>query len=274
MWLICKTTGSNFYRDDGFFLAMGLAFNLLLYFIPLILMMIALLGYTFLESSRAMTEVQSLVREFLPQSEHMFADNFAAIVAHRGLLGTVGWIFFLLFSSTLFGSARHVLNAVFKTPRRRTFLKGLRQDFLMMTITGILSILAIGAGILGSLVRAFGAETFPVLTPWLGLLSWATGKILGVVLLVSLFYIFYRYAPAQSLSPRGLIVGSLSATLLFVLLRLGFTLYVDFAQGALALYGVLSGLMFFFFWLYYASLVFILGAEIGYAVDQLHPSVV
>jgi len=121
---------------------------------------------------------------------------------------------------------------------------------------------------LGSLVRAFGAETFPVLAPWLGPVSWAAGIMVSVTLLASLFYIFYRYAPAQSLSPRGLVVGSLSATLLFVLLRWGFAWYVEFARDALALYGVLSGLMFFFFWLYYASLVFVLGAEVGYAVDQ------
>ena len=75
---------------------MGLAFDLLLYFIPLVLLMIVLLGYTFIESSGAMTEAQSLVRQLLPQSEHIFADNFAAIIAHRVLLGANGWIFFLL----------------------------------------------------------------------------------------------------------------------------------------------------------------------------------
>ncbi len=132
---------------------MGLAFNLLLYFIPLVLLMIALLGYTILESSRAMTEVQSFVGQLLPQSEHILADNFAAIVAHRGLLGATGWIFFLLFSSTLFGSARHVLNTVFKTPVRRTFVKGLLRDFLMMTLTAIIVVLAIGAGISGSIIQ-------------------------------------------------------------------------------------------------------------------------
>lgn len=271
MWFSIKTTASHFYHDNGFFLAMGLAFNLLLYFIPLVLLMIALLGYTFLESSRAMTEVQSFVGQLLPQSEHIFADNFAAIVAHRGLLGATGWIFFVLFSSTLFGSARHVLNTVFKTPVRRTFVKGLLRDFLMMTLTAIIVVLAIGAGILGSLARAFGADTFPLLAPLLGPVGWVAGKMVSLTLLAILFYIFYRYAPAQSLSPRALMIGSISATLLFVLLRWGFAWYVGFARDALALYGVVSGLMFFFFWLYYASLVFILGAEIGYAVDQIRP---
>ena len=34
MWLFLKTTGHNFFHDNGFFLAMGLAFNLLLYLYP------------------------------------------------------------------------------------------------------------------------------------------------------------------------------------------------------------------------------------------------
>jgi membrane protein len=133
-------------------------------------------------------------------------------------------------------------------------------------------ILAIGAGILLALARTFGAETLPVLAPMLEPLWWAVGRLLALALLASLFYIFYRYAPARSLSPKALLVASLSATFLFQLFRWGFGWYVAFAHEALALYGVLSGLMFFFFWLYYASLVFVLGAEIGYTVDQIGSS--
>ena len=107
---------------------MGLAFNLLLYFLPLILLLISVLGYTFLESEIAMVEVQSVVRQFLPHSEQAFADNLKAIISDRGLLGLVGFSFFLIFSSTLFGSVRHVLNisrpthvAVFFTASVTTF---------------------------------------------------------------------------------------------------------------------------------------------------------
>lgn len=59
---LLKNTGRNFFYDNGLFLAMGLAFNLLLYFIPLALLMIALLSYTVFDSERAMMEVQSVVR--------------------------------------------------------------------------------------------------------------------------------------------------------------------------------------------------------------------
>jgi membrane protein len=267
-WLFLKNTIYNFFRDNGFFLAMGLAFNLLLYFIPLALLMISLLGYTFLESERAMAEVQSVVRRFLPQSEQALADNLAAIVANRGRLGFVGSLFFFVFSSTLFGSVRHVLNIVFKAQQRRSFISGLFRDFVMMLITAILLMLAIGAGTFLALARTVGVERLPVAAPMLEFVWGLTGQLLALGLLASLFYVLYRYAPARRLSRGALLVASLSATILFELARWAFNWYVAFAYETLTLYGVLGGLMFFFFWLYYASLVFVLGAEIGFAYWQ------
>jgi membrane protein len=183
----------------------------------------------------------------------------------------VGSISFLVFSSTLFGSVRHVLNIVFKAQKRRSFIRGLFRDFLMMLITAILLMLSIGAGTLLALVRTLGIERLPLAAPMLEFVWGFTGKLIALGLLASLFYVFYCYAPARTLSRRALLMASLSATILFELARWGFAWYVTFAHEALALYGVLGGLMFFFFWLYDASLVFVLGAETGFACEQTRP---
>lgn len=248
---------------------MGLAFNLLLYFIPLGLLLISLLGYIFLDSERAMIEVHSLTRQFLPHSEQRFAENFKSIISHRGLLGLVGFCFFLVFSSTLFGSVRHVLNIVFRAQKKRTFLRGLLRDLFMMLITALLLLLSIGAGGLLALARTIGVERLPLLAPMVEMVWGFTGKLISLGLLTGLFYIFYRYAPARSLSRSATVVASLSATILFEFARWGFTWYVGFARETLTLYGALGGLMFFFFWLYYASVVFVLGAEVGFAYEQI-----
>jgi membrane protein len=265
---VLKETGLTFYQDNGFFLAMGLAFNLLLYFLPLILLLISVLGYTFLESERAMVEVQSVVRQFLPHSEQAFADNLNAIISNRGLLGLVGFFFFLIFSSTLFGSARHVLNQIFKADRRRGFFHGVGHDFLMMLITALLLVLGITVASLLALARAFGTEQLPMTTPVLEAFLSVVGKFFAWLFLFSIFYVFYRFAPARTLQRRSLLIASLSATILFELARWAFTWYVAFARDALAVYGALAGLMFFFFWLYYASIIFVLGAEIGLACER------
>jgi membrane protein len=268
-WRVLKITGETFFQNHGFFLAMGLAFNLLLYFIPLGLLLISLLGYTFLDSERAMVEVHSLTRQFLPHSEQRFAENFKSIISHRGLLGLVGFCFFLVFSSTLFGSVRHVLNIVFRAQKKRTFLRGLLRDLFMMLITALLLLLSIGAGGLLALARTIGVERLPLIAPMVEMVWGFTGKLISLGLLTGLFYVFYRYAPARSLSRSATVVASLSATILFEFARWGFTWYVGFARETLTLYGALGGLMFFFFWLYYASVVFVLGAEVGFAYEQI-----
>jgi membrane protein len=267
-WTIVRNTGQSFYQDNGFFLAMGLAFNLLLYFVPLILLMITILGYTVLESERAMREVQSVVRQFLPHSEQAIADNVEAIIGNRGVLGLVSFCFFLIFSSTLFSSVRHVLNIVFKAAGRRGFLHGVGHDLLMMLGTALLLVLAITVASLMALARAVGTEHLPIMTPVLEATLTAAGKVVAWLFLFATFYGFYRFAPARTLHRKALFIASLSATVLFELARWAFTWYVAFARDAVAVYGALAGLVFFFFWLYYASVIFVLGGQIGFACDQ------
>ena len=56
VWLHCAKALRKFIADGGLFLASALAFNLLLYFIPLSLLMISLLGHTVLDSGGRCTK--------------------------------------------------------------------------------------------------------------------------------------------------------------------------------------------------------------------------
>jgi membrane protein len=70
-------------------------------------------------------------------------------------------------------------------------------------------------------------------------------------------------------------IASVTGTGLFQFTKWGFAWYVSAAQENLELYGAVGGLLFLFVWLYYASVVFIIGAEVGWAYDRqrtgLHP---
>ncbi len=267
-WLVLRLMVSKFGRDNGLFLASGLAFSLLLYSIPLALIMISVLGYTVLESEQAMEEVQSVIRQFLPRSQEAFVENVAAVVADRGLLGMVGFGSFLVFSTTVFGSIRHVLNIVFQAGPARSLLRGTAQDFLMMVFCIALLFLTIGVASLFTVLGHLG-DVVPWGAPlWSGGLRLA-GKLTGLLLAGSLIMGLYRFSPARTLSLRSLAVGAIVMVVLFELARQAFALYVEFAQATIALYGVLGAFLFFFLWLYYASVVFVLGAEVGWAYEQV-----
>lgn len=262
-WVFLRDVVENFLADNGLFLTSALAFNLLLYFVPLSLLMVSLLGYTVLDSVRAMSEVQSVLRAFLPQSQQALAENLAAVVADRGLLGFAGIVSFVVFSSFLFGSVRVVLNQVFRVQQTRTFIRGVGIDILMTLFVAVLLLVAATNTAFVRIAWTV-AEGFPSLTPVFVPALTVLDRVLGFVATVTLFYVLYRVSPAITLPSEALLFGALSATLLFQMARWGFAWYVSMAQGSLALYGTLGGLMFFFVWLYYASLVFILGAEVAW----------
>lgn len=266
--LLVRHALAKFGRDNGLFLAGGLAFSLLLYSVPLTLIMISALGYTVLESEQAMEEVQSVLRQFLPRSEQVFTDNVAAIVADRGLLGAVGFGAFLVFSTMVFGSIRHVLNVVFEASSGRGLWRGTAHDLVMMVFCMILLAATVGVASLFTVVGALG-ERLPGTGPVVG---WAVGmaqKLASLVLGVSLIFGLYRFSPARTLAVRSLVVGSLVTVALFEFAKQAFAWYVGFAQAQVALYGVLGAFVFFFLWLYYASAVFVLGAEAGMAYEQV-----
>lgn len=258
---------SKFRSDNGLFLASALAFNLLLYFIPLALLMISLLGYTVLDSERAMSEVQGVVQAFLPRSQQALAGNLSAVVADRGLLGFVGFASFLVLSTLLFGAVRTVLSRVFQVPDQHTFFSGMAVDLLVMGLSMLLLLLVVITTSFLTLVGTV-AEQYPswgaFLLPGVSVL----GRFFGVGFTALLLFVLYRFAPTSDMSTRALLVASLTGTLLFQIARWGFAWYVRLAQDTLALYGALGGVMFLFVWLYYASVVFILGAEVGWAYDQ------
>lgn len=266
-WRLLREMILKFVRDQGLFLASALAFSLLLYSLPLALVTISVLGYTVLESNQAIEEVQSVIRQFLPQSEQVFAENVAAVVADRGLLGVVGFMLFVALSTTVFGFIRHVLNLVFKAGPARSLLRGTAHDLLMM---GFCILLLLAAISLASLFALLGSADNHL--PWLAF-AWGHGigmihRILGIALGGSLILGIYRFSPVRTLRLSSLAVGAGVVVVLFGLAKQGFVWYVLFAQGNIALYGALGAFLFFFLWLFYASVVFVLGAEAAWVFEH------
>jgi membrane protein len=266
-WAVVRAMTGKFTEDNALFLASGLAFSLLLYVIPLALLMISVLGYTVLESQQAMEEVQSVIRQFLPQSEQIFAEHVGAIVADRGLLGIVGFMSLLVFSTMVFGSIRHVLNSVFQAGPARGFLRGTAQDLFMMIFCVMLLVAGIGLASVETLI-----SNLVDIIPWAGPI-WGQGlrvirHAMVVLLGGGLILGLYRFSPVKTLKTSSLAVGAGVAVVLFGLAKHGFAWYVQFAQASIPLYGALGAFLFFFLWLYYTSVVLVVGAEAAWVFEH------
>lgn len=267
-WRIVKRAISKFFSDHGTFLASGLSFDLLLYCLPMPLLLVSGFGYTMVGSDRALTWVQESVKRLLPGLQEPFIQALSSIVANRNLLGVTAFVLFFLFSSAVFSSIRVVLNDVFMVKNPQPFLKGKGKDFLTMGLMSLMLFLAAALASVMTVLQTVGASvplTSELLSPfWL-----VFGKILGMVFIGTLFYLLYWFSTPAKLSSRALLIGSVTGAGLFQLSKIAFLWYVSVADVVTTLYGALSSLIFFFIWIYYASAVFIFGAEITWAYDEL-----
>ena len=141
----------------------------------------------------------------------------------------------------------------------------------MIVLVAFLVVLSVGIGLLLTILQALG-ESVPVIgelfkTGWL-----VATQVVVFLFTAALFYTLYRFSPAETLSRKALGVSALTGAALFSLSKLAFTWYVTLARANTLIYGALAGLIFFYLWLYYTSLVFIIGAEVGWAFDRARGS--
>lgn len=267
-WRLLKGTVSKFIHDGGSFLAAGLAFNLLLYCVPFLLLVISVLGYTLGSSERALARVQASAKQLLPQSSEAFANTLSSIIEHRNIVGIVAVPLFFVLSSWLFGAIRHVLNVVYEVPKNRSYLKQKITDLLLILVVGCLVLLSVGIGSLLAVLEALSEHADSVrdlLKP-----GWVlTTHAVVFLFTAALFYTFYRFSPAESVSRRAVFISALIGAGLFSLSRYAFSWYVALAKGNTFVYGALAGIIFFYLWFYYSCLVFILAAEIGFVWDRV-----
>jgi membrane protein len=262
-------------EDDVFFLAGGVAFNILLAGVPFFLLLASGLGYVLNKSEDAS---DSAVADFLQQ---LFPTTFSGdgslldpvlhdVVRTRGTAGVLGAVAFIWFSTRLFGSMRSVLVRVFDEPHGRGILMGKLFDIQATILSIVLIVSWIAVTAYMALARTSGVE---VLNEW-GLhnenvmrdVVYVAGRMAAFVLLGASFFALYKLLPTRAVRWRQAAVGALTAATLFEVARSAFTWVVHrFNPGSLYT-GTLSAVIVVVFWVYYAALIFVVSGEIA----QIH----
>lgn len=264
--------GTGLYQrlfDHHVFLnAGGLAFSLFVCILPLILILFAVLG-VMLERPAIVQQIHTFVDQVIPYEEYatfikdLVSARIREFTLYKNVAGMLGLVGIFFAASGLFSSMRTILNTIFKAGDTGTLLRGKAKDFLLVIVVLAFFVLAIALlPALDVAVRFAERITGP---DWLDL---ATIQELAIKL-VSFAVIFLAYAalyfavPQTKLSRRAVIVSALSAAILWEVAKQLFGLYIEQAATLKRVYGTYTLIVVVAFWIYYTSIVFIIGAEIG-----------
>ncbi|MGA3083265.1 MAG: YihY/virulence factor BrkB family protein [Thermodesulfobacteriota bacterium] len=256
--------------DDIFFLASGLAFNLLICFIPLLLVILSILGFFLYSSQDIHGYVQMNLEKMLPNASLKMTSNILNLIKNRKIVGLIGFLGLLWTATRLFSSIRTVLDQTMESTIRHGYLKEKLYDLIMVFISGLFFLLSIILTNIFDLIKTF-PDRIGVVMPEIfqkPVGANLVGLGVGYFFSVLMFFILFRFLPSRRPGNRSALLISLLIAGLWEIAKHLFRLYVDLINNFTAVYGSFGLLVVFIFWIYYSCLIFVLGGELIWGLER------
>ncbi len=261
-------------EDDILFLASGLAFNVLLCLLPILIFWVYVLGL-WRQSADSMRVVDHILEAAFPRESNapVIRERISAVLAGIVAGGRpLGWISLgalAVTATSLFSSIRGVLHRVFRIRSRRHFLVSYLADIgFVLALT--LLLLAVTSLVLGYRFARHFQEYLPPLdsVDFHGMLG-ALPDLVSIPVMAGLCYLLYRFVPAERIGRRPALVAALTTTLIWEVSGRIFAFYLGSLASLNQIYGAYAFVLVIMLWTFYSCVIFVLGAEAGEVWKEL-----
>ncbi len=255
-----------------FLFAGGLSFSLFTCILPLILILFSLIGIL-LELPGVKIQVSSFIATLIPyQDSAEFIENiifsrmdeFRIFKTLSGSLGIIG-LFFA--ASGLFSSMRTILNIVYKiSESKRFYIDKLRDiGMVLLVVAFFLVSMAIlpALDIIPPLLQKLEPEQFNLLNIFFSSFISITITLLSFLIIFFMFFLLYYLLPYGRIPIKVVLLSAFWASFFWVVAKELFGYYIAHAALLSKIYGTYVFIVIVAFWIYYSSLILIVGAEIG-----------
>jgi membrane protein len=273
---ILRRTSVEIRRGACFGWAAQLAYYFFFALFPALLLVVSLAG--FLPIQGLIDRGVGLLGRFAPGDVLAIArEQFAQVTREPNvgllLVGLVGAVWS---ASSGMTASIDTLNQVHQITEGRPWWR-VRVTAMLLTFTlATLTLIALTLVMVGPIVAAHIAN-------WLGLgplVVWAWSIVrwpAAFALVAAAVGCVYHFAPDVKRDWVWITPGSVAATVLWLLVSLGFKLYVSHFGSYQKTYGALGGVMVTLLWFYLSALAILLGAQLDATIEtashpQSHPS--
>ncbi len=250
----------KFDQDRGFFLASGIAFQVLLCLVPFTLLLLSFAGSYLFTHERLIDYFGRYLERAAPALDPAVRRNLLEIVSHRGATGLLGTVGLLWLATTVFGWLRIALNTIFDVPKARGTLRGLGLDLVMITLCGVTFLISVALTVAFEYLRRQPHPLFPAATG--RLLSLAFSYVVPFLLTILICFLIYHLVPNRRVSARAAFTGAAFTGLLWEAAKHLFAWYVSAFGSYSLIYRSLSAAAVLLVWTYYSAAVLLLGAEV------------
>jgi membrane protein len=240
---IVREIATEFRKRDVPFMAGSLAYSAFVSLLPFLLLL--LLAVSWIGGEQLVAVVLSLTRQYLsPAGQNVVFDALTRASGRFGL-SVLGFLALSWGALTLFRRLDTAFAHLYGTERTRSFRQRMTDALVVIAAMAGAMIAMLFAGLVFAMVPQ---------VPFLGVLN----VLFLIAALSAAFYPVYYVFPDVDIAPLEAVPGVVVSVVGWIVLQLLFQLYISLSATA-ELYGVLGGVLLLITWLYFASLIFLLG---------------
>jgi membrane protein len=251
--LAFREAGMRFSRDGCAFLSQAIAFNALFAIFPLLVLVLTGASLIIPNADR---QVLSFFDTFAPALHDTVAANLRTYVYGRGVSSAIAFVVVVWAAKNLFMGLAYALNRALAVPKSRPLLHDLLLSVIMLPLTGLIMLIAIGMPLAVSIVFSFARVSDP--RNFSQILAYLISMALVFVVVIFL----YTFLPNRPVRWQFAVPGASFVALMWPAVQYAFafyTVHVNFTR----VYGALSAPLVLLLWFYLIGVIFLFGAELS-----------
>ena len=213
----------KFNDDNGFFLSSGITFNILINLISFIMLLLALVGTYLYNDQEVFNHIRAYFRDMAPALDPKITKNLTDVIQNRQIVGILGFVGLLWFSTWVFSSLRIALNIVFRVEKSRGMLRGIAVDLLMILLVGILLLVSMILSSVVTFLQGYQGRIPVAIEPTI---QWILKYLLPFFLTFFMFFLIYKIIPTKRVHFKSALQAALFTGLLWELAKHLFAWYV------------------------------------------------
>ena len=270
-----RTVMRNFGEHDGELSTCSLAFFLLISFIPLSLVLIAIMSFFYKSDVLAAFYITQLKSQLPSIDIDRFISIIDKIIYKKRHLAFI-WIPFLFWwGSFVFDIIERGLEKAFRIGESRRYWKAkIRHFFIIVGMAFIILAITLLSNLIAILKNTDFALFIEAHINEVGFLSNIVTGIEEIPLLLSsvttlfmntfLVFIIYRFVPPKKLNNISLLKGALFASFSYEIVKSLFSYYIKEINDYTSIFGSLNTIVILMIWIWYTCFLFIIGAELSW----------
>ena len=264
---IIKSIIKSVVDNDFFGMASEMGFMLTIGICPLILFLTALFGY--IGKHSFMNPIFIFMQNIMPAD----ALNVIKIVLNQvfffskgGLLAVLGFCITLFLSTNTLAIVAKGLNRAYKVKETRNFVYSRLLALVMVFVHALVLFLSITLIVFGKVIVKFLVAYIGMsqtIANWILFVRWPIAFLTLFIMAYLSYYILPDLSGKEKLRRHSALPGSIFFCISWLIGSWGFSIYVNNLHTYNFVYGTIAGFAVMMMWLYYTSILILVGGEIN-----------